>query len=114
MSVGTIILGVLLFALVTAILYAWVLKKSVAKEEDMTRALLNACGSRVVKHLKKHGTASAKEIAGLLEGGSVHPVWSKNKMKVQDGKKVAPQVIEFLLEQQYIRETGKGTYELKP
>ena len=52
MTTGQIIAGVLLFAAVTAVLYVWGLKKSLGQQEDLTRALLSACGSRVLKYLK--------------------------------------------------------------
>ena len=113
MTIGRVILGVLLFAVATAILYAWGLGKSMDQKTDLARNLLSACGSRVVKRLKKQETLTEREIAQLIEGVTVGQFWSRNKIKVQDGRKVAPQVIEFLVEQQYIEPTGKGAYRLK-
>ena len=113
MSTGQIILGILLFAGAGAILYAWGLKKSMDQREDLQRSLMSACGSRVVKHLKKHGTVTKAEVAALVEGLTVGPFWSRHKVRVQDGKKVSGQVIDFLLDQQYIEATGDGSYRLK-
>ena len=62
MTTGQIIAGVLLFAAVTAVLYVWGLKKSLGQQEDLTRALLSACGSRVLKYLKKHDTITVREV----------------------------------------------------
>lgn len=114
MSFWQILVGILLFAVVSAILYAWGLGKSMDQESTLHRNLLHACGSKVVKQLKKQDTMTREEIARLIEGVTVGQVWSKNKMKVQDGKTVAPQVIDFLLDQQYIEEAGKDTYRRKP
>lgn len=113
MKMGQIILGVLLFALVTAVLYVWGLKKSVGQQEDLNRNLMSACGSRVVRHLKKHGTVTKAEVAKLIEGMTVGQFWSRRKIRVQDGKKVSGQVIEFLLDQLYIEPAGDGSYRLK-
>lgn len=113
MNTVQIILGILLFAVVTAILYAWGLKKSVGQREDLHRSLMSACGSRVVRHLKKHGAVTRAEVAELIEGITVGPFWSRQKVKVQDGKKVSGQVIDFLLEQLYIEPAGDGSYRLK-
>ena len=113
MSTGQIILGILLFAAAGAILYAWGLKKSMDQREDLQRSLMSACGSRVVKHLKKHGTVTKAEIAVLVDGLTVGPFWSRHKVRVQDGKKVANQVIEFLLDQQYMEPIDGGSYRLK-
>ena len=113
MTTGQIILGIALFAVAAAILYAWGLKKSMDQQEDLERSLMSACGSRVVKHLKKHGTITKNEVAELIDGMTVGPFWSRQKVRVQDGKKVAGQVIDFLLDQQYIEAAGGGSYRLK-
>lgn len=113
MSTGQMIVGVVLFAFVTAILYIWGLKKSLDQQEDLNRNLMNACGSRVVKYLKKHETITKAEIAKLIDGVTVGQFWSRKKMQVQDGKKVSGQVIDFLLEQMYIESVGNGKYKLK-
>ena len=113
MTTGQVILGVLMFAVVTAVLYAWGLSKSLGQQEDLTRNLLSACGSRVVKYLKKHDTITDAGVAEQIEGVTVGQFWSRSKLKVQDGKKVAGQVVDFLLEQQYIERAEKGAYRLK-
>ena len=113
MTTGQIILGIALFAVAGAVLYAWGLKKSLDQREDLERSLMSACGSRVVKHLKKHGTVTGNEVAELIGGITVGPFWSRHKVRVQDGKKVAGQVIDFLLDQQYIEPAGGGSYRLR-
>ena len=113
MTTGQIILGIALFAVAGAVLYAWGLKKSLDQREDLERSLMSACGSRVVKHLKKHGTVTGNEVAELIGGITVGPFWSRRKVKVQDGKLVAGQVIDFLLDQQYIEKAGGGNYRRK-
>ena len=113
MSTGQIILGIALFAAATAILYVWGLKKSMSQQEDLERSLMSACGSRVVRHLKKHGTVTKAEVAELIGGMAAGPFWSRHKVKVQDGGKAAGRVIDFLLDQQYIESAGGGSYRLK-
>ena len=113
MTLWKMILGVLLFALATAILYVWGLKKSVGQQEDMNRDMLHVCGGRVVKYLKKHDTISDGEIAARIEGVSVRPFWSRKRMTVKCGKEFAPQVIEFLLDQQYVEKVDEKTYRLR-
>ena len=67
MTTGQTIAGVLLFAAVTAVLYVWGLKKSLGQQEDLTRALLSVCGSRVLKYLKKHDLKQKEFILGLIQ-----------------------------------------------
>ena len=113
MSTGQIILGIALFAVAAAILYAWGLKKSIDQQEDLERSLMSACGSRVVKHLKKHGAVTKADVARLIDGITVGPFWSRRTLTVQDGNKASGQVLEFLLDQQYIEAAGDGSYRLK-
>lgn len=113
MSTGQVIIGVLMFALATAILYAWGLGKSLDQKSDLARNLLGACGNKVVRYLKKNDTITVKEVARQIEGVSVGQFWSRNKLKVQDADKFSKQVIEFLLDQQYIENAGGGSYRLK-
>ena len=113
MSKGQIIIGILLFAAASAILYVWGLKKSMDQQEDLERRLMSACGSRIVKYLKKHDTVTREEAAQLIDGTTVGPVWSRRKVKVQDGMKVCGPVLDFLVDQQYIEPAGGGSYRLK-
>ena len=53
MSPWQIAVGILLFALASAVLYAWGLAKAADQEDTLHRNLMHACGSRVVKQLKK-------------------------------------------------------------
>lgn len=113
MSPIQVIIGILMFAVVTAVLYAWGLGKSMDQEKTLRRNLIRACGSKVVKQLKKQETLTEKEIAKLIDGVKVGQFWSKHKLQVQEGKKFSGEVIQFLLEQQYIESAGKGAYRLK-
>ena len=114
MTAMQMLLGVLLFAAVTAVLYVWGLKKSLGQQEDMSRALLNACGSRVLKYLKKHETITVREVEAQITGVTVRQFWSRKRLTVQDPAKVSGQVIAFLLDQQYIQPAGNGRYKRKP
>ena len=113
MTIGRVILGVLLFAVATAILYAWGLGKSMDQKTDLARNLLSACGSKVVRYLNKNDTITVKEVARQIEGVSVGQFWSRNKLTVQDADKFGRQVVDFLLDQQYIESAGGGSYRLK-
>ncbi|MGM9629344.1 hypothetical protein [Butyricicoccus sp.] len=113
MSRGRILLGILLFAVVTAVLYVWGLKKSMSQQEDLARMLLSKCGRRVLKYLKKHETITLAEIARQIDGVKVGQAWSRKRLTVMEPEKFAAQVAEFLLDQQYIQPAeGKG-YRLK-
>lgn len=113
MNKGMMILGIVLFAIAGAVLYAWGLKKSMTQGEDLQRMLLNKCGGKVVRYLKKHGTISDREIAGVVGGVRAGQFWSKRRAAVQDPRKFAKQLTEFLLAQQYIESADRGRYRLR-
>ncbi len=113
MTKGQIILGILLFALATAVLYVWGLRKSMSQSADMGRLLLSRCGSRVVKYLKRHDTITKQETAKLIDGVTAGEFWSRKRLTVQEPKKFAGQVLAFLTEQQYLEPVDKDTYRLK-
>ncbi len=113
MSKGMIALGIVLFAIAGAILYAWGLKKSMTQGEDLQQMLLNRCGSKVLKYLKKNGTISEKGIVSLVTGVQVGQFWSRRRAAVQDPRKFTKQLMEFLLDQQYIEPADKGCYRMR-
>lgn len=91
MSFGQIVLGILLFALATAVLYVWGLRKSMTQEADLERILLNKCAGTVVKYLRKHGSITQKELPALIQGVKAGMFWSKNRIRVQDPGRLCPQ-----------------------
>ena len=113
MTVPTILLGILMFAAVTAVLYAWGLGKALYQQQILERNLLHACGSRVIRYLKRNGTITREQVAAQIQGVTVGQPWSRHKLKIQCGKDFAPQVIDFLTEQQCIISKERNVYQLK-
>ena len=113
MTVPTILLGILMFAVATAVLYAWGLGKALDQQQTLERNLLHVCGSRVIRYLKKNGTITQEQVAELIQGITVGQFWSRNKLKIQCGKDFAPKVLHFLTEQQYIVSAEHNIYQLK-
>ena len=102
MSFGQIVLGILLFALATAVLYVWGLRKSMTQEEGT-----------VVKYLRKHGSITQKELPALIQGVKAGMFWSKNRIRVQDPAAFAPKLIRYMLEQQLLEDAGGLRYRLR-
>ena len=105
MSFGQIVLGILLFALATAVLYVWGLRKSMTQEADLERILL--------KYLRKHGSITQKELPALIQGVKAGMFWSKNRIRVQDPAAFAPKLIRYMLEQQLLEDAGGLRYRLR-
>lgn len=113
MNKGMMVLGIVLFAIAGAILYVWGLKKSLTQGEELQRMLLNKCGGKVIRYLKKNGTISEKEMAAVVAGVQAGQFWSRRRAAVQDPQKFTKQLTEFLLAQQYIEPADKGRYRLR-
>lgn len=105
--------GILMFALVTAVIYVWGLRKSVGQQERMATLLLVGCKNKVVKYLKSHDSISVKEIEKLIKGVKVGEFWSRKRLTVTEPNKFSAQLIKFMTEQLYIEKTSDGNYRLK-
>ncbi|MBQ7040117.1 MAG: hypothetical protein IJN39_06070 [Clostridia bacterium] len=107
------VFGILLFALVTAILYVWGLSKTYGQQERMAKLLLINCKNKVIKYLKKHEVVTEKQIESLIKGVSAGEFWSKKRLTVQDPHKFSSQLIAFMTEQLYIVKNSDGSFSLK-
>lgn len=102
------IIGVLLFAVATAALYAIGLRKKVTEEQRLNEMLLNNGAYRVVKYLKTHDSITADGIGYLIKDVSAKEFYSNKKAIIADGSQFQMQLIDFLLRENYVtRETNK-------
>lgn len=111
---GQVILGILLFALVTAVLYVWGLKKSISQKEDLDRALLQKSAEQVLHYLKEHDTIDRAEMARQVEGVRAGLFWSRSRVSVRDGRSFVPGLIVYMTERQMLEEVSHGRYRRKP
>ena len=113
MSMPQIILGILAFALITAVLYVWGLHKSMTQQGDLERILLIKSAQKVVSYLKKHESITLEEIARLCQGVKAGQFWSRQKAAVQNPKVFAPKLAQYMTEQLLIKKLPNGRFSLK-
>lgn len=114
MSLIKIIVGILLFAAATSILYVWGLRKSMGQQADLAHLLQNKCAGRVVRYLRRHGVITLREMEPLVRGVRAGEFWSKQRVEVKHPASFAKELSAFLLSQQVIESTGKkGEFCLK-
>lgn len=107
------VIGVLLFACISAVLYVWGLKKSVRQQDDLTRILICKASVRVVKYLQRNGAISMAEMERQVANVRAGRLWSKQRAVVQNPKIFARQVRDHLLSQQRMEWNKKdGQYHL--
>lgn len=113
MNLWETILGILVFAVVVAVLYVWGLKKSYTQSADLERILLNKSAGKVVHYLKQNGEISLSQIAQLCTGVKAGQFWSRQKAAVQNPKAFAPKLAQYMVEQLLLEKVSNGRYRLR-
>lgn len=113
MSTGQIIVGIVLFAIASAILYVWGLRKSMTQAADLERILLNKSAAHVMQYLKQHPTISQKEMARQIKNVKAGLFWSRKQVQVQDATVFAKKLARYMLEQQLLEPAGNASYKQK-
>ncbi|MFC2662054.1 MAG: hypothetical protein ACFNYI_02780 [Eubacterium sp.] len=111
-----IILGILLFAIVTACLYLIGLRKKLTENQRLSEMLLNNGALRVRKYLKTHGYVREEEIGPLLQNVRAHEFGSRNTAVIASGEDFQEQLIEYMLGHNFLKKTegvdGEALYYL--
>ena len=117
MKTVTIILGILLFAIVTAILYLIGLKKKMEEEEALAKKLMNNASLKVIEYLKVNKEASLHEIETLIKDVKAKNFYSGNTALIMDSKEFKYRLLDFMVKNNYLLEkkdqNGKKVYTLK-
>ena len=113
------ILGILGFALVTAILYVWGLRRSMTQGADLERILLSKSAGKVVHYLKGHDQIDLAQMARLCAGVKAGQFWSRRRVAGEDSRAfISAQDIlgreNRRHPQQLLEELSGGRYRLKP
>ena len=113
MSLWKVVLGILAFAVVTAVLYVWGLRRSAAQASDLERRLLSKGASRVRRRLKTCGVIGERETAALVTGLRASLPWSRRRAAVEDPAEFARRLLAYLTEQRYLEALPDGRYRLR-
>lgn len=111
------IIGILLFALATIILYIWGLKKSMTEQNDLLQILSIKGRKKVFKYLKKNGQITIAQVETEINKISASQFYSKQKAVVTDSKTFSKALITEMKEKGIILEEldhGKKVYKLQP
>ena len=113
MNTPEIILGIAAFALITAVLYVWGLRKSMTQQQDLERILLSKSAHKVKSYLKKHESISIEEMGRLCKDVKAGMFWSRQKAAVQNPGIFAPKLAQYMEEQLLIKKLPGGGYSLR-
>lgn len=109
-----IIIGILLFALATIILYMIGLKKKMGEDEELAKKLLHNASLKVLDHLKHHDSVNSQELSEMIKGVQAKNLYSSKTAVVVDEKEFKYQLIDFMIQNNYLIEEkdnkGKKIY----
>lgn len=108
MSVPIMFFGIFLFAVVTAVLVVWGMRKAYFQRENLMKMLLSKSSEKVLKYLDSHKSVTKAQIIKLTEGIEASEFLSKSKAVVQKDAAFADTLIKTMLKEGLIEPEGKG------
>ena len=75
---------VLLFALVTAVIYAWGLWRSMRQQQDLSNMLSAKGVSKIKKALRKNGAMTRNDLEPVVSGLTAKQPFSREQIAVTD------------------------------
>ena len=107
---------VLLFALVTAVIYAWGLWRSIRQQQDLSN-LLSAKGvAKIKRALRKNRAMSRQDLEPVIKDLAAKQPFSREKIAVTDPKKFLDSILPYMVKQKLIteeKENGKILYRYR-
>ena len=113
-QIGTIIIGVILFAIATAILYVIGMKKKMNEDKRLFEMLLNNGAYRVVKYLKTHDNITSNGIGYVIKDISAKEFGSSKKAIIKDGRAFQDTLLDYMLKEGYIVSASGNENKKKP
>ena len=107
---------VLLFALVTIIVYAWGLWRSVRQNQDLSNMLAAKGVSKVKKALRKNKALTLKELEPFVKDLTAKQPSSRQQLAVTDPEEFLESILSYMIRQKMIienKEENRTVYRLK-
>lgn len=108
MSFPMVLLGIFLFAVVTAALVVWGMRKAYFQRQTLTKMLLSKSSERVMRHLRTHDTITEPEMRKLVTGIQAAEFYSRSRATVQADRAFTTQLIDAMLHDGLIEPAQKG------
>ena len=100
--------GILMFAVVTAALMLWGMRKAYFQKETLTKMLFSKSADRVMRYLKTHDSITEAQMRKLVEGIRASEFHSRQQAVVQADKAFTSRLIDIMLEDGLIEQAKKG------
>ena len=99
---------VLLFALVTIIVYAWGLWRSVRQNQDLSNLLASKGVAKVRKALRKNKALTLKELEPFVKNLTAKQPFSRQQLAVTDPEEFLESILSYMIRQKMIIEAKDG------
>ena len=108
-------LCILMFAVVTAAVTLWGMRKAYFQKETLTKMLFSKSADRVMHYLKTHDSISEPQMRKLVEGIRASEFHSRQQAVVQADKAFTMRLIDVMLQDRLIEpvKQGKRVYRKK-
>lgn len=106
MKTGTVIIGIILFAIATMVIYIWGLMKQSRQSSDLMSMLFSKGNKKVIKYLKQNEYINVKDIENLAKDMQVKMPFSRNRAVVKDKRDFAKQLINYMLKTGQVEQEG--------
>lgn len=99
---------VFLFAVATAVIYAWGLWRSQNQSRDLSAMLLAKGVTRIRKQLKKRGPMTRKELEVVVKDLTACQPFSSKRIGVTDPKQFLDSLLPYMCTQKLIEKQTEG------
>lgn len=113
MHTSTIIIGIILFAIATMIIYGWGLVKQRNQTGDLMKLLFSKGESRIKKYLKNNEYITAADVERLCENLEAKVPFSSNRAVVKDKKDYTKQFLAYMVKTGQLEQEGKKYKKVK-
>ena len=112
MKLFMVVSGILLFAIVTAALVLWGMRKAYFQRETLTNMLLSKSADRVMHYLRSHDTITEPQMRTLVEGVQATEFLSRQRATVQADQSFTRKLIDAMIHDGLIEpaKNGKNMY----
>ena len=113
MDTVTVIIGIILFAIATMIIYGWGMLRQKNQTSDLMKMLYAKGESKVKKYLKNNEYITNADVERICDGIEVRQPFSRNKAIVKDKKDFANQLLQYMVKTGQLEQEGKRYKRVK-
>lgn len=113
MDTVTVIVGIILFAIATMIVYGWGIVKQKNQTSDLRRMLFAKGESKVKKYLKNNEYITNADVERICDGIEARQPFSRNKAIVKNKKDFANELLVYMLKTGQLEQEGNRYRKVK-